>query len=74
MIPNGEGWRYLAVKKRSALLRGITAKHHGYFYCLNCLHSFRTEYKLKSHKNICENKHICNVTIPSEDTKILKFN
>ena len=56
MIPNGEGWHYLAVKKLSALLRGITSKHHGDFYCLNCLHSFRTEYKIKSHKNICEKK------------------
>ena len=26
MIPNGEGWHYLAVKKVSALLRGITSK------------------------------------------------
>ena len=25
MIPNGEGWHYLAVKKLSALLRGITS-------------------------------------------------
>ena len=24
MIPNGKGWNYLAVKKLSALLRGIT--------------------------------------------------
>ena len=27
MIPDGEGWHYLAVKKLSALLRGITSKH-----------------------------------------------
>ena len=42
MIPNKEkeGWHYLAVKKLSTLLRGITSKHHGDFYCLNCLHSF----------------------------------
>ena len=26
MIPNGEGWYYLALKKLSALLRGITSK------------------------------------------------
>ena len=26
MIPNGEGWHYLAVKKLSALLKGITSK------------------------------------------------
>ena len=25
-------------KKASALLRGITSKHYGDFYCLNCLH------------------------------------
>ena len=42
MIPNGEKWHYLAVKKLSALLRGIMPKHSGDFYCLNCLHSFRT--------------------------------
>ena len=29
MIPNGDKqWHYLAVKKLSALLRGITSKHH----------------------------------------------
>ena len=26
MIPNGEGYHYLVVKNRSALLRGITSK------------------------------------------------
>ena len=43
MIANEEkeGWHYLPVKKTpSALLRGITSKHDGDFYCLNCLHSF----------------------------------
>ena len=38
-----EGWHYLSVKKLSTLLRGMTLKHHDDFYCLNCLHSFRTE-------------------------------
>ena len=37
-------------KKLSALLRGITSKHHSHFYCLNCLHSFATEIKIDSHK------------------------
>ena len=45
MIPNEEKWHDLAVKKLSALLRGIISKHHGDFYCLNCLHSFATEKK-----------------------------
>ena len=35
-----EGWHYLGLKKLPTLLRGITSKHHGNFYCLNCLHSF----------------------------------
>ena len=38
MIANREGWRYLAVKKLSALLKGITSKHKDDFYSLNCLH------------------------------------
>ena len=50
MIPKEEkeGWHYLAVKKLSTLLRGITPKHHGDFHCLNlnCLYSFRTEINL----------------------------
>ena len=53
MISNGEKqWHYLEVKKLSALLRGITSKYHGDFYCLNCLHSFATEKKLKLHEKV----------------------
>ena len=40
-------------KKLSALLHGIISKHKGDFYCLNCLHSFRTENKLKYHEKVC---------------------
>ena len=55
-------------KTLSALLRGVTSKHHGDFYCLNCLHSFATE------KYVCENKDFCEVIMPSEDAQILEFN
>ena len=34
-ISNGEKWYYLAVRKLSVLLRGITSKSHSDFYCLN---------------------------------------
>ena len=61
---------YLAVKKLSALLIGITSKHYDDFYCLNCLYSFRTENKLESHKKVCENKYFCNVIMPSEHNKL----
>ena len=40
MITNGEKWHYLPVKRLSALLRGITPKHDGEFYCLNYFHSY----------------------------------
>ena len=62
------------IKKLSTLLRGITSKHHVDFYCLNCLHSFRTENKLKSHEKVCKNKDFCGITMPSEKDNILEFN
>ena len=37
MIPHKEGWHYFAVKKQSTLLRGVTSKRNGDYYCLNCL-------------------------------------
>ena len=39
-------------KKLSALLRGVTSKHNGDFYCLNCLHSFTRTNKLDHIKNM----------------------
>ena len=39
-----------------------------------CPHSFGTEDKRESHKDVCENKKFCNVSMPSEDTKTLEFN
>ena len=75
MISNGDKqWHYLAVKKLSALFRGLTSKHHGDFYCLNFLHSFATEKKFQSHKRVSENKDFCNIIAPSGDTKVLEFN
>ena len=62
------------MKKLSALLRRLTSKHDGDHYCPNCLHSFETENKRESHKNVCENKDFSNLVMPSEDTKILEFN
>ena len=72
MIPNEEkeGWHYLAVRKLSTLLKGITSKHHGDFYCLNCLHSFRTEF----HEKVCKNEDFCGTVMPSENDNILEFN
>ena len=70
----GQRWHYLAVRKSSVLLRGITSKNNGDFYCSNCLHFLRTKKKPESHKKVCENKVFCNVIMPPEDTKKLEFN
>ena len=58
----------------SLLLRRITSKNVGDFYCLNCFHSHRTKEKLKEHENVCKNQDYCYVEIPKEDNKILKYN
>ena len=56
-------------KKLLASLRGITSKHLGDFYCLNCLRSFTKENKRESQKRVSQN-----FEKPSEDIKILVFN
>ena len=69
-----EGWHYFTVKKLSALLHTKTSNHGGDFYCLNCLNCFRTENKFHSHEKIYKNKDFCEIVIPSEKNKVLKFN
>ena len=59
MITVGEKWHYLAVKKLSVLLRGITGNNNGDFYFLNCFPSYTTENRFKKHKNVCANHGYC---------------
>ena len=59
-------------KKIAALLRGTTSNCNGDYYCLNCLHLFRT--KTMNHVKVCENKDFSKVAMPSEDSEILEFN
>ena len=73
MITDGtSNWHYLAIKNISGLLRGITPNHNGDFYCLNCLHSYRTKSKLKKHTKICKNHDFCNLKMPDVDNNILQ--
>ena len=65
-IEEKEGCHYLSVKKLPTLLRGVTSKHNGDFYCLKCFHSFRTENELKSHEKVCKNKDFCGIAMLSE--------
>ena len=74
MIPNEEEWHYLVVKNLSALLRGLTSKTNGNFYCLNCIHSLTTKKNLGFIKMYVKTKNFCGVAMSSGETEILGFN
>ena len=74
MITDGEKWHYLAVKKLSALLRGVTGNNNGDSFCLNCFRAYTTENKPETHKKVCENHDYCCIEMPNEDNKILIYN
>ena len=80
-------WHYIALKgdsidngyncpirSLSKLFRGIKSNNNGDFYCLGCLHSFRTDNKLKKHKRLCYNHDYCHVEMPTRDNNTLKYN
>ena len=62
MIPSKEkeGRYYLLVRQLSALLLIKASENNDDFYCLNCLHCFRTENKLKSHEKVCKKRFLWN--------------
>ena len=72
MITDNGKWLYLTIKKLPSLFPEIKSKNNGGSCCLNCLHSFRTENKLKEHENICKNIDYCYIEIPKEES-ILKY-
>ena len=74
MITDGKKRDYLAAKSLLALLKKITSKHAGDFYCLNCFRAYTTKNRLEKHKNVCENHDYCYVEMPNEDNQILKYN
>ena len=67
-------WHYLAIKNLSALFQGITSKHDGDIYPLNCLHSFRTKSKLKKYKSVSKNHKYRYIEMPKECYNMLKLN
>ena len=75
MISNKQNERhYLAVKSLKRLYRGITSNHDGDFCCLNCLHPFRTDNRLKEHERLCESHEPCEPIMPSKGKNIIKYN
>ena len=73
MITDGtSNWHYLKIKNTSGLLRGITSNHNGDFYCLNCLHLYRTISKLRKHEKICKNHDFFHLKMPHVENYILE--
>ena len=62
------------IRNLSRLLRGITSNNNGDFYCLGCLHSFRTDNALKKHERLCNNHDYCHIEMPNKDINTLKYN
>ena len=58
----------------STLLRGITSKHQGDFYCLNCLHSFSKGNKPKSYEKVCKNIFFGEIAMLLGKDNIMEFN
>ena len=57
----------------SRLFNKITPTNATNYYCLNCFKSYRTEIKLKEHKLICDNHDYCEIIMPGEKHKTLKY-
>ena len=73
MIGDSEKWHYLPVKNLPGLLRGISSNHDGVHYCLGCFHSYSNANKLKKYERLCNNHKFCEIEMPSERDKILKY-
>ena len=74
MITDGTGnWHYFEIKGIPGLLRGVTSKHNGGYYYLNRFQLYTTEKKLRKHEKVCDNHDFCNLKMPDEDNKILKY-
>ena len=73
MITDGEKWYYLAVKKLSALLLGVTLKHVWRILLLKFFSLIQHRKELKKHYNVCKSYDYCYVEMPKEDNNILKY-
>ena len=73
MISNEKGtiWHYTAMKSIPAILRGITSKINGDFYCLNCFRFYRTAKIFSEHDDLCNNNDFCLVKMPEDKNKFI---
>ena len=72
-VPTDDGFNQ-PIRSLSGFFRGITSNNNGDFYCLGCLHSYRTDNALKKHERLFNNHDYCHVKMPTDDDNILKYN
>ena len=73
MITDNGKWHYITIKSISGLFRGITSNNNGDFYCLNSFDSYRTKKVLSKHSLINNNHDYCEIVLPEEKKKALKY-
>ena len=86
MITDSGKWHYTALKSEqtedgvirptkslSRLFRGITSYHKGDCYCLNYLHSYRSNNTLKKHEQLRENNDYSYIEMPNKKNNTLKY-
>ena len=80
-------WHYLALKSIlttdgymrptqsiSRLFNKITSSNTAHdYYCLNCFQSYSTDNKLKKYELVCENHDYCEVVMPDDKNRIIKY-
>ncbi|XP_057296306.1 uncharacterized protein LOC130625271 [Hydractinia symbiolongicarpus] len=59
---------YVAIKRYSALMRGLSSRHRGDHYCRNCMHGFRSQETRDNHMKVCMDHDFCEIVIPKEGT------
>ena len=74
MITNEyNNWHYVCVKSLKRLSRGVFSNNHGDYYCLNCLHAYRTKSALKRHEQLCLNNNYCHDKLPKKGKNKLSY-
>ena len=87
MITDGTKWHHLALKSTltndgymkpiqsiSRLFNKTTSTNTtNDYYCLNCFHSYSAEDRLKKHELECGNRDHCEILMPDDKNKALKY-
>ena len=72
-VPTDNGFNR-PIRSLSRLFRGVTGNNNGDFYCLGCLHSFRTDNTLKKYERLCNNHDYCHIEMSNNHNNTLKYN